>query len=209
MNIFVGFLLIGLAAWPAWAQTAGSQAVEIERLRLASERAALEQRFEKEQAACYQKFVVESCLSVSRRRLRVASDDLNRQTSVLNDNERKERGAAELRKLEENKPSAPANPAQREQAEKSQQDRARDGAGHAASRAATAAETAVRQAGFADKQRAHAQEQGKAAQLRAQAPAERERYERKQKEAAEHRAEIGRNGANRTKPRAAPLPSPP
>ena len=209
MKKLVGSLLIAAATWPTWAQPAGSQAVEVERARLASERTALEQRFETEQAACYQKFVVESCLSASRRLRRATSDDLNRQSAVLNDNERKERGAAELRKLEANNTPASGDAAQREQARASRQAREREAADRSSSRSSLVDDAAARQAGFADKQRAHAQEQAKAAELRAQAPAERERYERKLKDAAEHRAEIERKATDRTKPRAAPLPSPP
>lgn len=208
MKEIFGSLLIALASCAAGAQSASSQVLETERARLASERAVLEQRFEKEQAACYQKFVVESCLEASRHRSRAVSDDLNRQGAALNDSERKERAAAELRKLEENKASVTRDAAPREPSRQSQQNRGRDTAAHPARQADVAGEAAAREAAFAEKQRAHAQEQAKAARLRAEAPGERERYERKQKDAAEHRAEVERNAANRTKPRAAPLPNP-
>jgi colicin import membrane protein len=72
-----------------------------------------------------------------------------------------------------------------------------------------AAEAAEKQRQFERKQQAHADEQAKAANRRAEAPANREAHERKLEKAQKHRAERERRNAENTKPRSAPLPTPP
>jgi colicin import membrane protein len=214
MKTILTALLFATMALPLWAQTVaatGQADFEAERARLSQERKVIEERFNVEQKACYQKFAVEGCLQESRQKRRAASDDIKRQEAAINGIERKRRGAAEMDKLEEKKAgerpqdSAP----QREQSQKSQQDRESRAADHATSRAGVAAEAATRQRQFDEKQRAHAADQAKAAERRATAPTERERYEHKLERARDHAAELDRRNAGRTKPRAAALPSPP
>ena len=79
-------LLIGLAALPLWAQTAaigGTTDFDAERARLAQERKALDATYATERAACYKKFAVEDCLLESRRRRRIATDDIKRQEAAI------------------------------------------------------------------------------------------------------------------------------
>lgn len=207
-------LLFATMALPVWAQTVaatGKSDFDAERARLSQERKVIEERFNAEQKACYQKFAVEGCLQESRQKRRTATDDIKRQEAAINDIERKQRGAAAMDKLEEKKAGERSQDSalQREQSLKSQQDRENRAADHAASRAGVAAEAATRQRQFDEKQRAHAEDQAKSAERRAAAPTERERYERKLEQARDHAADIERRNAGRTKPRAAPLPSPP
>jgi hypothetical protein len=85
------------------AQTAGeaSPDVNVERARINAARATLEAGFLAEDAACYRKFAVNRCLDRVNTRRREAIADLRRQEILLNDEERRIRGAAQLRKLEE------------------------------------------------------------------------------------------------------------
>lgn len=180
-----------------------------ERARLSKERAEVEARAKAEQTACYQRFAVEDCLQESRRKRRTADDSLKRQEADLNDMDRKRRAAAQLERMDKAPPRAQDDPAAQERARQSQQGREDRAADHARSRAAAAAKADDNRRDLEAKQRQHAEQQAKAARLRADAPAERERFERKQEQAARHRAERERRNAERTKPRSAPLPTPP
>lgn len=212
-KIILSLLLGLLAGPPLQAQTdARVRPAErdAERSRIAAERAALDQRVARERAACYQKFAVEDCLAESRRASRVMLDQLRRDEARLNDIERRERGSAALEKLDQkNAPSrGDEAAAKRDQSLKSQQEREERTADHAASRASAAAQAGDKRRAFEGKQRVHAAQQGSEAERRARAPIERERHEDKLRRAAEHNAERDRNNAERTKPRAAPLPPP-
>lgn len=201
-------LLIAVMALPAWAQNAATD-VQAEHARIAAERRAVEERYSKEREGCYQKFAVEDCMSDSRRRRREQTEDLKRQEAVLNDAERKRRGAAELERLDQKVPtpeSAANAEARRDKSVESQKDREQRAAASAASREAAASQSAKNKKEFADKQRRHAEDQAKAEQERAREAQERADYEAKQKKAEKDRADLDARNAKRTKPRAAPLP---
>jgi septal ring factor EnvC (AmiA/AmiB activator) len=86
------------------AQTAAGEVapdINVERARISAARATLESGFLAEDAACYKKFAVNHCLDRVNTRRREAIADLRRQEVFLNDEERRLRGAAQLRKLEE------------------------------------------------------------------------------------------------------------
>jgi colicin import membrane protein len=86
------------------AQTTAGEAppdVNVERARISAARATLEAGFLAEDAACYKKFAVNRCLDRVNTRRREAIADLRRQEILLNDEERRLRGAVQLRKLEE------------------------------------------------------------------------------------------------------------
>jgi hypothetical protein len=207
-------LLIGLGAPPLWAQstaTTGTMDFEAERARLSQERKVIDERFAAEQAVCYQKFAVEGCLEDSRRRRRTATENIKRQEAAMNDFERKRRGAAALDRLEEKKTSPrPQDTAtEQEKSQKSQQEREQRAADHAQDRARMASETAEKQRQFEQKQQAHAENQAQAASRRAEAPVNRAAHERKLEQAEKHRLDRERRNAENTKPRSAPLPTPP
>ncbi len=206
-------LLSMLAAASVWAQsaaTSGNLDLNAERARISAERAAQETRSKTEQAACYQKFAVEDCLSDVRQRNRKLADDLKRQEAAINDIQRKQRGAAQLDRLDEKNatPRSQDQPAQREEAIRSQQEREQRAADHAKSRDDAAAKAAENKRNFESKQRAHADVQAKAAQRAAEADQQRALHERKLQKAAEHVADREKRNAARTKPRSAPLPAP-
>jgi colicin import membrane protein len=74
---------------------------ETERARISAERARLEAGFLAEDVACYKKFAVNSCLGKVNARRREALADLRRQEISLNDEERRIKGAEQLRRTEE------------------------------------------------------------------------------------------------------------
>lgn len=75
--------------------------VDAERARINADRARLEAGFLAEDAGCYKKFAVNSCLGEVNIRRREMMADLRRQEILLNDEERRTRGAEQIRKTEE------------------------------------------------------------------------------------------------------------
>ena len=88
-----------LGAQPAVGDTPPD--VNAERARISAARATLEAGFLAEDAACYKKFAVNRCLDRVNTRRREAIADLRRQEILINEEERRLRGGAQLRKLEE------------------------------------------------------------------------------------------------------------
>lgn len=80
---------------------ANAQSVETERARIQTKRQELETGFSLEDAACHQRFAVNNCLIDVNIKRREAMADLRRQEILLNDDERKRRGAEQIRKIEE------------------------------------------------------------------------------------------------------------
>ena len=215
-NIFISLLFAATAAasLPLWAQsvaTAGNTDMAAERSRLTAERAAADKKFEEERVACFKKFAVESCLEDSRRGKRAALDNIKRQEAIINDAERKRRGAAALDRLDEKSAPQRAQEAadQRDKALKSQADREQRAADHTTGREAAVAGEAAKREQFESKQREHAEHLAKTAKSRAQAPIEQQQFDDKLKKAEAHRADTEKRNAERTKPRSASLPPPP
>lgn len=97
-------LFFAMLSTVSGAQTAAGEAppdFNVESARISAARATLEAGFLAEDAACYKKFAVNRCLDRVNTRRREAVADLRRQEILLNDEERRLRGAAQLRKLEE------------------------------------------------------------------------------------------------------------
>ncbi|RZI69370.1 MAG: hypothetical protein EOP79_01975 [Variovorax sp.] len=205
-------VLLTAGAGGCWAQTVaadGNVDLAAERARLKEERSVVDRRAKQEQVACYQKFAVEDCLRESRRQRRTLDDDLKRQEAAINDIDRKRRAAAQLERLDKAPPRPQDDPEKRQQSQQSQENREQRAAEHARTRAEAAAKSEANRRDFEAKQRSNAAEQAKAAKMRAEAPQERERYERKVEQAEEHRVARERRNAARSKPRSAPLPTPP
>lgn len=98
--IFLRYLLvmIGLAVL---LPSATAQSVEAERARIEKTRQQLLASFAVEDEVCHQKFAVNSCLNEINTKRREASADLRRQEISLNDDERRKRGAEQVRRVEE------------------------------------------------------------------------------------------------------------
>lgn len=101
---FSAFLLTAMCLCAAAQAGAGEVAVRdigAERARINAERASLMAGFLAEDVACYQKFAVNNCLDRVNVKRREAMANLRSQEILLNDQERRVKGAAQLRKLDE------------------------------------------------------------------------------------------------------------
>ena len=109
MKKFLFTVLIAMLSALTSAQTGGEVAtpaarrgtIDAERVKISAERAKLEAGFLVEDAACYKRFAVNSCLDRVNIRRRAAMADLRGREIALNDEERKIKGAEQIRKTEE------------------------------------------------------------------------------------------------------------
>jgi hypothetical protein len=88
-------------ACAAAAQPGAAIDVGAERARIAAERAVVEQRYAAAQADCQSRFLVSRCLEAARAQRREALDQLQRQVSLLDDADRRERAALRLQAIEQ------------------------------------------------------------------------------------------------------------
>ena len=93
----------------------------LERSKIAAERARLEAGFQSEEAACKSRFAVNACLQEIRPRRNAAMADLRRQDLLINEAERKARGADQIQKTED-KSSLERQQQRAEQEKKAQQE---------------------------------------------------------------------------------------
>ena len=96
MRIHITLLLLG-ASLVAFAQTSSDTA----RLRIISDRGVLKADFAVQEAACYKKFMVNDCLDEAMLKRSNGLANLRRQESLLNDAERKAKGAAQVQKIDD------------------------------------------------------------------------------------------------------------
>lgn len=95
--------------WVAWASllvasVSGAQSTaEMAAMRkdIEVQRGTVEQKHLADKTACYQQFAVNDCLLQARTRYGAALAELKRQDVLLNDEDRKRRAAAQVRKIEE------------------------------------------------------------------------------------------------------------
>jgi hypothetical protein len=198
----------------AGAQTAAPAAqpgtMDVERARISADRARLEAGFLAEDAACYKRFAVNSCLGEVNARRREAMADLRRQEISLNDEERRIKGAEQIRKTEEkSSPEKLQEAADRraqalkdhqsrlDREKKAQEDRATAKSSEKANSEASADKLKSKQA----KTQARQGMQNAAAE-------EAKKFNDRQKEAQERRAQHDRERLKQTKPPAKSLPLP-
>lgn len=184
--------------------------LDAERARISADRARLEAGFLAEDAACYQRFAVNRCLGEVNARRREAMAGLRRQEILLNDEERKIKGAEQIRKTEEkSSPEKLQEEADRRaQALKEHQQRLdRDKEKQQNRATAQSNEQAKREGsadrlrGSQDKARARSEQQGAAAEAA-------RKFDERQKEAQARRAQHESERLKRTKPPARSLPLP-
>ena len=96
MNRLLAFSLL-MVCISAQAQPAN----QAEHDRIRSERASLEAGFSRDESACYKRFLVNSCLEDAQLKQRDALADLRRQETILNNQERKAKGAEQVKRTEE------------------------------------------------------------------------------------------------------------
>ena len=212
-QIAAAFLLAGTGML-AGAQTADlitrPGAIDAERSRIETERARLEAGFLTEDVACYKRFAVNSCLEKVNAKRREAMADLRRQEISLNDEDRKIRGAEQLRKTEEK--SSPekqqeaadnrAKALEDYQARLDRDKKKQEEKGTAASSAKSNSEAS------ADRLKGNQQKAQTRTDKQATAAEEARKYNERQKEAQERRAQHEKDALNRLKPPAKGLPPP-
>ena len=211
MRIFAVLLFLASLCTGAAAQTAAAPAnPDAERTRIAAERVRLESGFLTEDAACYQRFFVNSCLDDVNTRRRETLAALRTQEIVLNEQERKLRGAEQIRRIEE-KASAESQQQQADQrAKAASNDQSRLNGQKEKQQSRTKAQAAEQANSEARAERLRANQQKKQARSDRQAAeaAETARYDARQKEAEARRAQNAREQLQRAKPTAKPLPLP-
>jgi colicin import membrane protein len=186
------------------------RSIDAERARIGAERTRLEAGFLAEDAACYDRFAVNSCLGKVSDRRREAMADLRRQELSLNDEERRIRGAEQIRKTEEkSSPEKQQEAADRrakaledsqsrlEREKKKAEERGAAKAGEQGSSDANTAKVKGRQ----EKSRDRLDKQATAAE-------EAKKFSDRQKEAQERKTQHERDRLKQTKPAAKPLPMP-
>lgn len=203
-KLFVLFLLF--VSFSVQSQTS----IDAERLRISNERSVLEAGFSGEDTACHKKFLVNRCLDDVKARRGEALADLRRQEILLNDQERKAKGAEQVKKTEEkDSPEKQQQAAdKRTDALKDEDDRVAKDQRKATDRATATAneknklkEAATRTKNAQDKQTSRAAKQATTAD-------EVKKYQQRLEKAQDRQARLAKEKASQTKPSAAPLPVP-
>lgn len=208
--LFLCLLTFIVGSVHAQSETPAQPDPAAERQRIEAARPDIERTFAAEQAACYRVFFVNSCLNDADERRRSALSALRRQEIFLNEQERKEKAAAQLRKLEEKaRPeSAPVDVDAAGVAK--ERERAAQPAKPAPQAAREASPRTPSQSGrSADREKiSRDKAQARAVKAADEAAQTREFVERQNK-ADERRKEHEQAQRNRTKPIARPLPAQP
>lgn len=210
-------LVLCLACLPAaWAQPVSTDEAEAakaqaERTRIAAERGRAEAAYSARARQCYQQFAVNDCLQQARAERRNVLSDLHRQEVLLNDADRKKKGAKQLGNIEE-KASLERQQDAAERRQKSL-DSQRSREDSAQQRAADREEARRREPDKREQQQRSEQRQAESAASRAsqaaRAPTEAERYRNRIEDAARHKAEREKKNAEKTGPPVPSLPTPP
>lgn len=203
--------LIGLL--PALLQAQSSaQGLDVaaERERLSRERAAAEQAYAREERACYQQFVVTSCLDAAKLRRREALAEIKRQEGVINNAERVERGSKAQQRIDETQ--SPEKAAQRERERQQRVEQAERSRAQAAraddKRFEQAARTGDARDATAQKGLQASEKAAKRQAVAAESAAKRTAYDEKLANAERRRADAAKQQTERKKPRADGLPVP-
>lgn len=184
---------------------------EAERARISAERSQFEAEQSNAEAACYQVFFVNDCLEKVKNRRYEVMGSLKRQEIILNAQDRKAKGAEQIRKTEEK--SSPEKVQQdvekRSTAVIELQSRLeRDRQKMADRAAAQASEQANREAATQRLKKNQEKAAARAVKQRDATKAVKESNERQQ-QARERQARYERDKLERTKPLSKPLPVPP
>ena len=184
-------------------QTEASQ-----RAAIAAQRQVVENQFDKDQQACYQKFAVNDCIKQAKQRRRVLTDDLHRQELSLNEQQRKRKGAEALGRIDQRRVDA-ADALDRKQIDGPQtsldaEQKTEDAAVRSVQAPIDAQQRQLNQVERAQNQ---AEKQAERARLAASAPDQARRYQQKQVEAAQRRKDHEKKLKEKG-PAAAPLPTP-
>jgi colicin import membrane protein len=219
MKPFFVLALALAAVLPAHAQGDDIERAErVERERIDAERKAADARFAERRKECNARFAVTDCLRKAERERSATLGDLRRQERVLNDAERKRRGAERLRdQAERNSPERQRDEQER-RAKAVEEQKGREA--QAAEKAQKRAEQQAERASAPRRAKSHSGAsgpQGKPREARApkgptitaeEAAKNRAVHDKRVQEAEAHKAEVQARVAKRAKPAASSLPVP-
>ena len=204
--------LLVLTALSVSAQSGVDPAValaERERERIDAERLLLEAGFDAEEAVCYKKFFVNSCLNEMKPRRRDAMAELRREEVALNDDMRKWRAADQIRRTEEKSSAEVLQNAAERRAKALEDASAREDRSRAKleervtlkqNEASSAADVANKAKGSQERAKGRVDKQSASAE-------EVKKYNDKQQEVAERKASREQRLSEQKKPASKPLPS--
>ena len=213
--IFCAVAVCGLTAHAqvpaaAGAAASASAAADNERARISSERSRLEAKFAAEDSACYKKFLVNQCLDEIKPRRREALTDLKRQEVSLDGQERKAKGAEQIRKTEDK-----SSPEKQQEAAARRADSLKDFQARmdrekqkTADRATTQANEKTSSDAAVSRAKNSQEKAGERAGKQAASAEEVRKFTERQQKAKERQARHDRDKLNETKPPSAPLPLP-
>lgn len=210
---FFAFSLAVLSLYAAAQAGVGDVAVRdigAERARINADRASLMAGFLAEDAACYQKFAVNNCLDRVNVRRREAMANLRRQEILLNDEERRIKGAAQLRKLDEKSSPEKQQDAEASRVNALEENQSRVAREKQKSDDQQKARSSEKAAAQATAERRKNNQQKKQARIDRQAGEAdaAEKFNARQKEAQDRRAQHDSERAKAVKPAAKSLPLP-
>ena len=184
--------------------------IGIQRMAISAERSRLEAGFLSEDAACYKKFAVNSCLGKVNSRRREVMADLRRQEIFLNDEERRIKGEKQIRKTQEKASPENQQQAADKRAKVVEESQRRLEQEKDAQQERTIRESNEKAARAANAQRLLAHEQKNQARADKQSTNEEEakKFSERQKEAQERRIQHDADQLRRAKSAAKPLPLP-
>jgi colicin import membrane protein len=181
-----------------------------QRAQISAERSRLEAGFLAEDAACYKKFAVNSCLGRVNTKRREAMADLRRQEILLNDEERRIKGEDQIRKTEEKASPEKQQEAadRRAKALEDEQGRLKQEKDKQQSRITTQSNQKASREANTQKLIDHQKKIQARTERQTAAGEEAKKFNQRQKEAQERRVQHDADQLKRVKPSAKPLPLP-
>jgi len=212
-SFVIGFLLLSMGGFassqigPVNVQTAD---IDAQRAAIATERNRLEAGFLNEDAVCYKKFAVNSCLENVNARRSAVMADLRRQEILLNDVQRKSKAEQQIRKSQEKSSPESLQQDSERRTQAIEDFRSRQGREQQNAQrrnAAVANEAAARDANAA-RLANHEKKNQMRAEKQVNAVEEAKKINERQIQAQERRAQHEADQAKRVKPASKPLPLP-
>lgn len=214
MKILFIAILLGMLGDLSLAQNADANGqpgnIDVQRAAISSERNRLEADFLREDAACYKKFAVNNCLNKVNVRRREAIAVLRQKEIALNDEERRIKGEDQLRKTQDK-----VSPENQKQASDSRAKATKESLGRLEREKDKTQERTNRQsnekaalAANAERLLAHQKKNQTRAENQAGDAEEAQKFNQRQIEAQERRAQHDAEEKKRVKPAANPLPIP-
>ena len=214
MKSFAITFLLTLLGGVAIAQTVALNGqpgiIEVKRAAISAERSRLEADFLREDATCYKNFAVNRCLGKVNTRRREAMAGLRRQEILLNDEERSVKGEEQMRKTEEK--SSPEKQQEatdhRAKALDAYQGRLKQQKDKQQERMSLQLNQKATREANAEKLLAHQKKNQARVDHQTEVVEDAKKFNERQKEAQERRAQSEADQLKRVKPSAKPLPLP-